>query len=486
MNIRRNTPYFIEIADWQAGGNAIKTLDISLQIDNYDTFWQTVSSGSFVPTSRHASVVIGSNIYLLGGRNGNGNLLNNFQKLDTTTGTWQNIVPGIPNGGLLNTTAVYLPSPKRIYMPGGSIQSSDQAYTRDHQIYDFNTGIWDTASTPVGGGNVFEAFAYAAAAPNNANDGYFLTGGIVGPSLVVSSTVRDQVLFYQPATDQWTVKKEMTSPRYGHVAANVGGRLCVAGGLNTNGSTNVLIPDGECASGISPSSWASIGNMMVPRYYAHSSVGPDGRWYIYGGIDGTGAVVPEVEVYDPATNSWSVLGVRYDLGGQDGKPVVWPGGGFVGNYLWMAGGSFDATGASANPQVAKVQILGGSLYLPVIFSTTNANNHSFTDAVYLPLNNTISQNFPSSRTLVNVYRFELSQVSTINVALTGVASDAVVNLYLFGDNKDPIQSDQSPFPGIDKSITLPLGSGTYYVMVRYLYSTDPNDINDYYQLRVSN
>lgn len=485
MHIRRNTTYYIEVADWQAGGNAIKMLDLSLQIEQFDTNWQTISSQPPTLTSRHASVVIDSNIYFLGGRGAGGAILNDFQKLDTETGTWENVIPGIPDGGLLNTTAVHLPSTNSIYMPGGSIQSSDQAYSRDHQIYDFETGIWTKATELVGSSYVTETFAYAAAAPNNANDGYFLTGGIVGPSLVVSSTVRDQVLFYQPASDTWFERKEMLSPRYGHVAANIGGNLCVAGGLNTDGSANVLIPNGECASGVSPSTWFPTGNMKIPRYYAHSSVGPDGKWYVYGGIDGSGTVVPEVEFYDPATNEWAVLGLLYDLGGQNGKPLVWPGGGFVGNYLWAAGGSFDPTGNNLNPQVARVQILEGSIYLPLILNNTNANNHSFANALNVPINKTISQNFSDTRTLVNVYKFDLNQVSTVNVTLASVAASANLNLYLYGDNKDLIQSDESPFPGINKTITLPLGPGTYYVVVRYLFSPDSNDINDYYQLRVS-
>jgi len=415
--------------------------------------------------------------------------------LDTNTNTWTNLTP-IPGGGFLNTTAVYLPDTDRVYLPGGSIQASDQAYSREHKYYDFDTSIWDTASEEVGGDNVTEAFAYAAAAPNNAEDGYFLTGGVVGQGypITTTSTVLDQVLFYQPSSDEWTTKTAMTSPRYGHVAANVsvndsttpGRELCVAGGLNIVGGQIELVTGGECASGVSPSvTWSATGSMQVPRYFAHSSVGPDGKWYVYGGIDEYGGAVPEVEYYDPATNSWSVLGLLYDVGGQDGRSVVWPGGGFVDNYLWMAGGSFDPTGNDLNPQTAKVQILGGSLYLPLIVNQTATNNHNFSEALYIHVNTAVSQKFSSSRELVNVYKFEVNRVSTINVALTSVASSANVNLYLFGDNKDLLQSDESPFPGVDKTISMPLGQGTYYVVVRYLFSTNPDDINDYYQLGVS-
>ena len=495
LNVRRNTTYYIEVADWQAGGNAIKTLDLSIQINPFTSFWQNAGTQPPTLTARQASVVVGSDIYLIGGRGDSGSLVSSFQKYNTATGTWQNpALPSIPGGGFLNTTAVYLPAKNglnpRIYLPGGSIQSSDQAYSRQHQYFDFTTGTWNTAAKEVGDINVAAPFAYAAAARNNANDGYFLTGGIVGqgyPPITSTTTTLDQVLFYQPTTDDWFPRASMTSPRYGHVAANVGGRLCVAGGLNTNGLDPALLTNGECANGTSPTGWTPTGVMQVPRYFAHGSVGPDGKWYVYGGIDGKGFNVPEIEVYDPATNAWSILGLLYDLGGQSGKPaVVRPGGGFVGNYLWAAGGSYDATGNSLNPLVGKVQILGNNTYLPVIFSPQSGNNHSFEDAWPISLNNTISQHFSNTRTLVNVYSFTVTQLGLKQVALTGVASTANLNLYLYGENKDIVGSDESPFPGVTKTITMPLNPGRYYVVVRYNSSSNfPNDLSDDYQIRVN-
>ncbi len=138
-----------------------------------------------------------------------------------------------------------------------------------------------------------------------------------------------------------------------------------------------------------------------------------------------------------------------------------------------------------NPQVGKVLILGNNTFLPIVLNTQFGNNHSFADAWPISRNSTISQNFSSTRTLVNVYSFTVSQLSQIQVALTGVASTANVNLYLYGENKTLLQSDESPFPGNNKTITRVLNPGRYYVMVRYNFSFNfPNDLSDYYQLRV--
>ncbi len=496
MNVRRNTTYYIEVADWQAGGNATKTLTILLQIEPFDSLWQIVDAApqDFIGTSRHASVVVGSDIYFLGGRDAHGNLLRNFQRLNTDTGEWSQMVLDIPGEGLVNTTAVYLPAGSatgtqgRIYIPGGSAHASDQVYTRDHYIYDFAAGIWILAGTPVGGAHVTEPFAYAAAVPNNARDGYFLTGGVVGPGYPITTTsqARDQVLFYQPAFDSWTEASAMQSPRYGHVAANVNGQICVAGGLNLLTATNEieLVTRVECASGVFGTGWSTVAPMNVPRYFAHSGVTSDGRWFVYGGIDGTGVAVPEVEVYDPGTNTWSILGLAYDLGGQDGNPLVWPGGGFVGNYLWAAGGSYDPVGNNTNPHLLKVRMLSRATYLPVIFNNQFGSNHTFDTAWYRPFNTGIQQNFASAQEFVNVYSFYVDQLRTVQVALRDVINSSTANLslYVYGENKLILASSESPFER-DKTITIPMAPGKYYVVVKNL-SIIAEDIEDFYWLGI--
>ena len=100
---------------------------------------------------------------------------------------------------------------------------------------------------------------------------------------------------------------------------------------------------------------------------------------------------------------------------------------------------------------------------------------------------TVSQNFsnPPLRN-INVYKFSINQVSTVQVDLTSIAPSAYVHLYLYGENKDLLQSKLAPPGGTEKSITIPLSPGTYYVMVKYTFSPNPDDLYDYYQLRISN
>lgn len=505
FNVRRGTTYYIEVADWSPGGSSPQWLYFSAQIDPFTTFWQEsaalVGGGTTaLPRTRHTTVMLGSDMYLFGGRGPDGILLSDTWKYNTGNNQWTSL-PSFPPA-LLNTTAVYLhdtgsiPATRRIYVPGGSAGVSGPNASLQHWYFDLDLGSWDQAPELVGGGALTQTFAYAAAAPSSSTTTprYYVTGGVVGTGypFTSTSTALDQVLIYTPSLPQghrWDKAQPMISPRYGHTAARVGNRVCVAGGLNINQNTfpPALIPNGECANAATVSSWQATGNMNVPRYFAHSAVSPDGKWVVYGGVGANGLSVAEVEVYDPVTNQWSVLPLPYDLGGQALKPaLVWPGGGFVGNYLWSLGGSFDVTGINLEPRVFKVQILGKNSYLPAIFNGTGlGNNHSLATAWRLPVNTTLSQNFTSSRIFYNTYYFDLAQMKTVNVNLTNVASDTILNLYVYDNNKLLRGVDDLPFEGWNKSVNLPnLPPGRYFVVVQQTFPVQVNPGN-YYQIRVN-
>jgi N-acetylneuraminic acid mutarotase len=113
--------------------------------------------------------------------------------------------------------------------------------------------------------------------------------------------------FYNAASDTWTQRANMNVSRYGHTAAWVDGRACVVGGIHVDDESQlVLQSSAECYNAIN-NNWIEIAPAEIPRFGAGSAVGPDGRWYVFGGITGNNETVSEVEVYDPATN----CGVRW-------------------------------------------------------------------------------------------------------------------------------------------------------------------------------
>ena len=64
-------------------------------------------------------------------------------------------------------------------------------------------------------------------------------------------------------------------------------------------STHIFDPVGE--------TWTKVKDMNHARWYPTTLTLPDGRVITFSGRDQTGAVVPQVEVYDPAANTWTDL-----------------------------------------------------------------------------------------------------------------------------------------------------------------------------------
>jgi hypothetical protein len=492
--VRRDQTYYVEVADWQPG--AIRNpLTMNFQAF-YNTpivsEWRNMGfiTSPISPRSRHASLVIGQNIYVLGGQTagaGVSELSNDFLRYNTATNRWT-ILGSIPGQGIRNTTAVYLTynnggtTVQEIHVPGGSVDLDDSAYTSEHWVYDLVTASWSLR------GNVETdaPFAYATAVASPLTLGFYVLGGIEGPGWpldrVLTGTVRSEVLIYRPdldaiGEDPWETRTPMTTPRYGHTAALVGDRVCVAGGLNENPDSNppvTLLSNGECSNRL-VTTWTPTGNMNVPRYFAHSAIGPNGYWYVYGGIDRLGKAVPEVEYYNPATNSWYIMGYEYDLNGrQPGEPaLVWPGGGFVGNTLWSIGGSIDLSGNVLYPIVKKVTLKSAGLYIPMVIYGS-PENFTLETARLIPLNQVQWQNIASAESRHRFFQIKLPAQRALLVQLN-VPDTEDMDLYLFDDNKRVWGFGENPFPGVAERICVNnLQAGTYYIGVEHIWPVQPD------------
>jgi hypothetical protein len=465
--VRRGVIYYVLVGDWQLGALS-SPLQLNLQA-SYDTpLVSEWSLAGFInePRTRHATAVVGADIYVLGGQTSGGALSNSFARYHTPNDSWTALNP-IP-GGIMNATAVYLPATQRIYVPGGTIGVNDTGNSSAHWVYSLGNGAWSQAAAVPG-----TPLAYAATVPHDG--GYYLLGGVEGPgwpvTAVITGTVRNEVLFYQAGSNTWSNSSPMGSARYGHTAAAVGGRLCVAGGLTlteNNGVIGFASPIAECASLSNPNDWGTTGPMNVPRYFAHSAVGPDGRWYVYGGLDGTGNAVPEVEVYDPVSNTWRLLTFVYDLNGRQpgDPPVIWPRGGFVGDQLWALGGHFlIGNTQQLNPSIKRMNSpKQGALYLPLIVGRP-ADNFTLATAQPIAIDQVVSQSIPSVQERYRFYELNMTVGSNLQIELV-VPDSEDLDLYLYNDNKVIWGQSSSPFTGGYERICLnSLQPGRYFVAV---------------------
>ena len=120
--------------------------------------------------------------------------------------------------------------------------------------------------------------------------------GGAGPAHEALNTVEE----YDPGTDTWTTKSEMPTARVCHHASVVDGRIYIVGGSDAS------TPDDRSHAltvevyDPATDTWTQEGDMPASRAAGFSSV-VDGRIYVIGGYGGS----QRVDEYDPATGTWT-------------------------------------------------------------------------------------------------------------------------------------------------------------------------------------
>jgi hypothetical protein len=297
----------------------------------------------------------------------------------------------------------------------------------------------------------------------------------------------------------------MNTKRYGHTAAWIAGKgICVAGGLTTAVPTGETDPvtmiaqgDGtgtnltgaECLN--PPGVWQPIADMHFPRYAAGSAVGPDGRWYVFGGLSETEAI-PETEVYDPATNTWQLLDGSFSLGGLPNRPArEWPRGGFVGSTLYAIGGNTYTLPGNGVPIRGAVSLVEQLRFPPGMFPQAyqsqmplvalNAGNLFLAEAVPLAIGVPQEGNFVSNKQYYKAYYFDWPAFGRATVFLSQIPDDWNLDLAVYNYDKQ-ILGESHNLPGQDEFVSLTLAPGRYYAVVQRLYPPSDIDPNVFYRI----
>ena len=103
---------------------------------------------------------------------------------------------------------------------------------------------------------------------------------------------------YNPATDTWTIKSDMPTARGFHSANVVDGRIYIIGGSHTAPDRSVVRPV-EVYDPVTDT-WTQKGDMPRKIGVGFSSV-VGGKIYVFGGYGGSW----RVDEYDPVTDTWT-------------------------------------------------------------------------------------------------------------------------------------------------------------------------------------
>ena len=484
FNIKQAETYYIEIVDWSASGAGQKTLNAFMQSEPIDSQWDIVHEGDSGQTTGAAVAAFGTAFYQFGGQESSGDISQSIHRFETTNNSWSNV------GAILPQFKRYFSAARvgtRIYLPGGdtAVDKLDTSITDDHYAFDLGLNSSVTRAdlpSPV-------AWSQSLAVPGD-NNGYYVIGGFndkweTYPTVGVSMTTNalNTVWRYNIGVNNWTTEPTtMLTPRFGHTAAYFDGQICVMGGLNSNLE---LLVSGECWTPGGSSGFINSTNIV--RYGASSAVSPDGRWFIFGGLDSKQEPVSEVEVLHPGSSNWQLLDVSFDLGGTtSNNPRTRPNGGFVGYNLYAIGGSFTDSNLtpSVNFNVERLFSVGGETnYLPAISNQSNVTfDDNFSVARPIAVNTAQNGRFYESTDFYSFYRFDLTSFGSPTINLSGIPGSSNYDIFLFDDNKTLWGQSQNPGSNPD-SITTALSPGRYYVMVQRIFGDHSSSI---FNISVSN
>ncbi|MBG6239956.1 N-acetylneuraminic acid mutarotase [Mycetocola sp. CAN_C7] len=329
--------------------------------------WTKVAS---LPKARShiVSVVRDGQILVLGGTNPGNTASSDVTVYSPDSNTWSKL-PSLPGGrktavaGLINGV---------VYLTGGSLATSTYAGRF--------AARWETGpSMPVALGEVaggrIGSSLYLVGESSNATLALDLATGVWRTNLPIRPFVghhhaaevvngklyllgglgsgAGKVQVYDPATNAWTLGRDMPFAAGSSSSALIGGRVYVAGGIIGSVTTNRTASYDPATN-----TWAELAAMPQGRNHAASST--DGsRLFVAGGRgsgSGDGNTVANgfntLQVYDPATNAWrssatagSGLAALPQARGGMGKSV------FFGGEMYVMGGETQNGAGATNRNV---------------------------------------------------------------------------------------------------------------------------------------
>lgn len=485
--------YYVEVADWHFGlsGNAV--LDLAAWIITASR-WQEIDNMD-VPRSRHASVVSGKSIYVIGGQtvvSANPVRTSYTSRFNTQSSSWTRLssLPGPDGFGYSNTTAALVNN--KIYIPSGFV-GVDGDYDGTHWVYDIATNFWTTGVTNTWTADEPRIYSESQAygAPPSIPAGYFVFGGLTGriPLPPTEPPVpwqpRREMYYFVPSLNFWFPRPPMNTPRFGHTSAlqliSNDDYVCTVGGIGKDtGGRPLVLTQGECYN-VNTEQWSlTTGPMNYPRYFAASGVDPSGVWYVYGGVDFEGKNVPVSEIYDRSSNTWIALDSRASLGTIDDlirPPRAWPRAGFVNHTLFAIGGERTTiTGGDVINLVESVYLPDAKAYLPIIFrqDPNGEPDNTFEDARSLPLNVATLGYFIAPGDYIDVYAFDIPTFRGVTVKLRNIPLGSDYNIVVYSPDKVWLGSGVN-IGSNDENVPLSLEAGRYYIMVDRVFPPPGSD-----------
>ncbi|KAL4885434.1 galactose oxidase [Aspergillus karnatakaensis] len=323
---------------------ALPTSETSL-LGKWSTLPNITRDGTEYPRQEHAAVLVGDEIYVLGGIlpfDGKEYATTNLvQKYNTITKTWTETAP-MP--AALNHANVAVVDNK-IYCLGG-LEAIDETYwnaTGKSAVYDPATDEWTVLP------GIPEGREIGSAATLVRDDTIYLPGGLAFTNITFDQegTV-SRFTSYNVKTQEWKILPDLPAPR-DHAGKGIYQDILYILGGREFGNKNVVST--VFGFNLTSHEWSATSYEPMPIARGGVASATIGSQIFTAGGEGDrrtpNAVFPEMQAYDAATNTWiSYADMPLPIHGSDAVvykgEIVIPGGGIV-------------TGATLTPVVQTFQ-----------------------------------------------------------------------------------------------------------------------------------
>jgi hypothetical protein len=250
-------------------------------------------------------------VLLIGGAGATGNVLASCEIYDPATNSFA------ATGSMATPRILHAAcrlADGRVMVAGGTstVQpdavAAIQAALSSVEIWNPTTGAW-TAANPISGPRLGLALSLLPSGQVMVSGGLQYAPVFGVPNAFTVTTVQR----WNPGTGTWTNGPNMAQPRAGHHYNQVqllDGRILMTGSFNIGSilaATTATPGNGAEAYNPATNTWATY-NMPTARVLHTATVLPDGRVVVAGGSQGTLSAtspIANVDVFQPATNTWS-------------------------------------------------------------------------------------------------------------------------------------------------------------------------------------
>ena len=376
-------------AYFAGGRNGSNLLTLVEEYDVIKGTWNIIGNLT-VARATPLGIACGSKLFFAGGTDWS-NAFSTVDIFDTTTQKWSVAQLSVPRFPL----AVVSDSIKVLFAGGYQLPSG--VYQSVVDIYDIQTGVWTTTNLSLAREGI------AAAVVGNLA---IFAGGKYG-----ESSTTDVVDIYNFSTKTWS-KNKLSQARGFASATTIDSKVIIAGGITSLNNPTNRVDIFDATTGI----WTTA-SLSVPRAALGNAVTINGKAYFVGGGNfmGSGYYAPSdvVDIYDPASNTWSIDFLT--------QPIMAHSVVGVGNQLLVAGG---LTNGDLN--VKKVEI-----FKDITGITSNPIENEFLKVYPNPVSEKITVEFPGWRQITDgtVTIFGIAGQQVISQKINGFKSEiAVKNL----------------------------------------------------------